>query len=90
MSKELASVIKRTNGINAYVLLGQIENASVGFNSSEVLKVLKEERNGILFAPITDNKFFEVSGRVKPDANFDRTMAYRFADGSYTKIKLFE
>ena len=90
MSKELTSVIKRTNGINAYVLLGQIENASVGFNSSEVLKVLKEERNGILFAPITDNKFFEVSGRVKPDANFDRTMAYRFADGSYTKIKLFE
>lgn len=90
MSKELASIIKRANGINSYIILGQVENLPVGFNSSEVLKTLKDERNGILFAPITDNKFFEVSGRVKADSNFDRSMAYRFADGGYAKIKLFD
>ncbi|MGN0317022.1 MAG: type VII secretion protein EssC [Lachnospira sp.] len=90
MSKELASIIKRVNGVNSYIILGQVENLPVGFNSSEVLKVLKDERNGILFAPITENKFFDISGRVKADSNFNRSMAYRFADGGYTKIKLFE
>lgn len=90
MSKELASAIKRVNGMNAYIILSQVENLPVGFNSSEVLKVLKDERNGILFAPITDNKFFEITGRVKPDSTFDKSMAYRFADGGFAKIKLFE
>lgn len=90
MSKELASVIRRAKEINAYIILGQVENLPVGFNSSDVLKVLKDERNGLLFAPITDNKFYDISGRVKADANFDKSMAYRFAEGTYTKIKLFE
>lgn len=90
MSKELASAIRRANGINAYTILGQVENSPVGFNASEVLKVLKDERNGVLFAPISDNKFFEVSGRVKPDSNFDKSMGYRFADNGYAKIKIFE
>ena len=73
-----------------HIILGQVENLPVGFNSSDVLKVLKDERNGLLFAPITDNKFYDISGRVKADANFDKSMAYRFAEGTYTKIKLFE
>ena len=90
MSKELASAIKRANETNAYIILGQIDNSPVGFNSSEVLKTLKEERNGVLFAPIADNKFYEISGRVKADSNFDKSMGYRFGDGVYTKIKLFE
>jgi S-DNA-T family DNA segregation ATPase FtsK/SpoIIIE len=90
MSRELSSVIKRANGINAYIVLGQVENTPVGFNSSEVLKTLKDERRGVLFAPVSDNKFFEISGRIKADADFDKSMAYKFSDGIYTKIKLFE
>lgn len=90
MSKELATAIKHANETNAYIIFGQVENSPVGFNSSEVLKVLKDERDGILFAPITENKFFDVSGRVKPDSNFDKSMGYRFADNEYTKIKIFE
>lgn len=90
MSRELADAVKRSNGIKAYIILGQIENSPVGFNSSEVLKVLRDERNGILFAPIEDNKFFEISGRIRPDSNFDKTIAYRFADSGYTRIKIFE
>lgn len=90
MSKELVAAIRRANNINAYIVFGQVENLAVGFNSSEILKALKDERNGILFAPITDNKFYELSGRVRQDANFDKSMAYRFADGGYSKIKCFE
>lgn len=90
MSRELASIVKRIKDINAYIVFGMVENLPVGFNSSEVLKVLRDERNGLLFTAITDNKFFEVTGRIKPDTNYDKSMAYRFADGGYTKIKLFE
>jgi len=90
MSKELSSALKRANDINAFILLSQIENAPVGFNSSEVLKTLKEERQGILFAPVSENKFYEISGRVKADTMFDKTMGYHFSNGSYYKIKIFE
>jgi type VII secretion protein EssC, C-terminal domain len=90
MSKELSSALKRANDINAFILLAQIENAPVGFNSSEVLKTLKEERQGILFVPISENKFYEVNGRVKTDTVFNKTMGYHFDNGSYYKIKIFE
>lgn len=90
MSKELSSALKRANDINAFIMITAIENASVGFNSSEVLKTLKEERRGILFAPLSENKFYEISGRVKADSVFDKTMGYHFDGGSCYKIKIFE
>lgn len=90
MSKELSSIIRRANSVKAFILLSQIDNIPVGFNSSEVLKVLKEERNGIIFAPVSENKFYEVTGRIKADSAFDKSMAYRFYNGGYMKIKIFE
>lgn len=90
MSREVSNAIKRANEHNAFMLFLQIENAPVGFNSSEVLKTLKEERQGIVFAPISENKFYEVSGRVKMDTMFDKSMGYHFDHGSYFKIKIFE
>lgn len=89
MSRELSNAIKRSNEINAFMIIGQVENNNVGFNSSEVLKVLKEERDGILFAPVTDNKFYEISSRIKSVTNFDKSMAYRFENGTQMRIKLF-
>lgn len=88
--KELASAIKRANDIKAFLLLMQVENQTVGFNSSDVLKIIREERKGLLFAPITENKFFEISGRVRSDSLFDKSMGYRFKNGAYSKIKIFE
>lgn len=90
MGKELSGVLKRANDAKVFLLLGQVENLPVGFNSSEVLKTLKEERQGILFAPVSENKFYEVGGRVRADTSFDKTMGYRFDNGSYSKIKIFE
>lgn len=90
MAKELSGALKRARDRKAFVILTQIENAPVGFNASEVLKTIREERQGILFAPITENKFYEVSGRVRDDSIFDQTMGYRFYNGAYSKIKIFE
>lgn len=89
-SKELANAIKRANALKGFVLLTQVENQAVGFNSSDVLKTIREERKGILFSPILENKFYEVSGRVRSDSLFDKTMGYRFEKGVYSKIKIFE
>lgn len=90
MSKEISNAIKRSNDNKAFILFAQIENTPVGFNSSEILKTIKDERQGILFAPISDNKLYEISGRVRADTMFDKSMGYRFDNGSYYKIKIYE
>lgn len=89
-SKRLAEVIKNATEIGAFILLATVENQPVGFNSSEILKVLKEERQAILFAQLTESKMFDLSGRVKPDTSFDNTMGYRFNGSTYSKIKIFD
>ncbi len=90
MSKELSNAIKKIADLNAFIVIAQVENQAIGFNASEILKTIKEERNAILFAPIHENKLFELSGRVKPDTNFDKSNACYFTDGTYSKIKMFE
>ena len=90
MSKELSSAIKQSNDTKSFILMGQVENVPVGFNSSDVLKTLKDERKGIVFAPISDNKFYEITGRIKQDTAFDRSMGYIFTNAGYTKLKIFE
>lgn len=89
-SKRLAEVLKNATDAGVFVLLATVENQPVGFNSSEVLKVLKDERQAILFAQLSDCKMFDISGRVKPDTSFDNTMGYRFNGSTYSKIKIFD
>lgn len=89
-SKQFAEALKNANEAGAFILLGAVENQPVGFNSSEVLKLLKEERQAILFAQLPDCKMFEISGRVKTDTLFNKTMGYRFAGSTYSKIKIFD
>ena len=89
-SKHLAEVLKNAADAQVFVLLATVENQPVGFNSSEVLKVLKDERQAILFAQLSDCKVFDISGRVKPDTSFDNTMGYRFNGSTYYKIKIFD
>lgn len=90
LSKHLAETLKSANDAGAFIVFTTIENQPVGFNSSEILKVLKEERQAILFAQLSESKMFDISGRVKSDASFDNTMGYRFNGSSYSKIKIFD
>lgn len=89
-SKHLVDAIKRAGDAGAFVLVAVAENQAVGFNSSEVLRTLKDEKQGILFAQLTESKMYEVSGRVKPDTSFNNTMGYYFNGSSYSKIKIFD
>lgn len=89
LSKELTGALKKSGDLNAFMLLAQVENAPVSFNSSEALKIMKE-KPGILFAPINETKFYDISGRVKADTSFDKTMGYHFCNGSFYKIKIFD
>lgn len=89
-SKHLAELLKNAAEAGVFVLISCVDNQPVGFNSSEVLKVLKDERQAILFAQLSDCKMFDISGRVKPDTSFDNTMGYRFNGSTYSKIKIFD
>lgn len=88
-SKMLSEAIRNANEAQGFIILSTVENQNVSFNASDVLKAIKEERNAVLFAPIAENKMFDVSGRPKAESFFDNTMGYRFYGGSYSKIKIF-
>jgi S-DNA-T family DNA segregation ATPase FtsK/SpoIIIE len=89
-SKALADLVKSASAGGAFVVLANVDNQPVGFNSSEAVKAIKDERNAILFAPLSENKLFEITGRSRLDSSFDRSIGYRFDGGSQTKIKIFE
>ena len=90
ISTMLADTIKRAEDKNAFVVVGVVENQAISFSSPDVLKTLKNEKNGLLFAQVNDTKFFEISTRLRKDTIYDSTMAYLFEDEYYRKIKLFE
>ena len=89
-SKDLALALKSAGEANAFILLSGVENLPVGFNASELYKAIKEERRGILFAPITENKLYELSARAKANPAFDNSMGYFIDAGLYSRIKIFD
>ncbi|GKU27252.1 type VII secretion protein EssC [Clostridium folliculivorans] len=89
-SKAFTEVIRGANSAGAFILLTVVDNQPVGFNASDVLKALKDERKAILFAPLSESKMFEISGRNRNEGSFDKTMGYRFEGGVYTRIKIFD
>ncbi len=86
----LARVLKNASGTPCFVLLAAVENQPVNYSSCDVLKIVKEERQGIVFADLADCRLFEVPGRVKRDVTFDSTMGYRFRGSTYFRIKIFD
>ena len=90
LSRDLAAGIRAAGGRPVFYLFGSIDNQAATFGSSEILRVLKEERRGILFAPLADNRFYDVSGRVKQETDFDAAMGYCFCGTGCTKLRLFE
>ena len=89
ISKRLAEIVKNGHNTGAFILFCNIENQAIGFSATDVLKSIKDEKHGILFAPLSENKVFEVSGRIKAETSFDHTMGYYFAGNTYSKIKFF-
>lgn len=89
-SKSFAEVIKGANEALAFVLITTMENEAVGFNASEVLKTIKDERKAILFTPIMESKVFDVPARLRAETSFEKSNGYRFGGSGYTKIKIFE
>ncbi len=90
ISKDFALAMKRSRENKSFMLVSQIENIAVGFNISDIYKSVKEEAKGILFAQMTDNKLYEINGRIRPDSTYDDTMGYFVSDGEYTRIRIFD
>lgn len=90
MCKMLAEAMKNAAESCGFILLSGVENQPVSFSANDLLKTVKEERQAILFAQLTDNKVFDVSGRIKPDPSYDVTIGYRFEGSRLSKIKIFD
>ena len=79
----------RNKSSRAFVVLGTLENQSIGFGASDVMKAIKECQQGVLFAPIAESKLYDTSARFKKESVFDASMAYRIDGNTYSRIKLF-
>lgn len=90
LCKMLAESMKTAAEAGAFILLSGVENQPVSFSANDLLKTVKEERQAILFAQLTDNKIFDVSGRIKPDPSYDATIGYRFEGSRISKIKIYD
>lgn len=90
LSKRLADAIKNAGEVGAFIIIGTVENQPVSFNSADVLKTLKEERQAILFTQLSESKMFDIGGRTRTDTSFNNTMGYRISGSTYSKIKIFE
>lgn len=88
-SKKLSEALKSASSAGVFILISGVENQPVSFNSPEYLKTIKDERKGILFAPLRENKIFETTGRIKSEISFDSSMGYRFEGSKFGKIKIF-
>ena len=89
-SNKLLTFMKNAINENVMFIFSAIENQNVSFNASVLLKTLKETRKGILFSPLIENKFYDVSGRIKTENSFGRYVGYRFNGTTCSKIKIFE
>ncbi len=89
-SKTLSDTIKNAAESGLFVMIGGIENSTVSFSASEVLKTIKDKKQAVLFAPLVENKVFELPGRRIPDEVFDQSMAYYIDGNRHIKIKIFE
>lgn len=90
ISRKLSNILKTAKEANVFIVFTSIENASVSFSGPEVLKEIKAEQSGIFFGQLTDNKFYEFQGRLKPDPTLTNTCGYLISGNGRTKIKIFE
>lgn len=91
LSRQILTAFNEADKVNAMIVYSAVENQVLpAFNAPEILKWLKEKGEGVLFAPIADNKFFELHGLLRPEANFNQTMAYVIHKKVYQKIKVFK
>lgn len=86
----LAQCMKMAAEAGGFVLISGVENQAISFSANELLKTIKDERQAILFAQLTDNKVFDVSGRIKPDPTYNVSIGYRFEGSTLSKIKIFD
>lgn len=90
LSKQFTEAMKNAEEVNAFIILACVENQVISFNSSEVLKYVKETRKAIFFGQLPDIKLYDMPSRLKNDASYDFTIGYRINGSGYSKIKLFE
>lgn len=90
ISKKLSDILKSAKEADVFLFITCVENAAVGFSGPEILKQLKAEQSGVYFGQLTDNKFYEFNGRVKPDPTLTNTCGYLISGSNRAKIKIFE
>lgn len=88
--KALSECMRMASEAGGFILISGVDNQAISFSANDLLKTIKEERQAILFAQLTDNKVFDMTGRIKPDPTYTTSIGYRFEGSTVSKIKIFD
>ena len=85
-------VVNEYNGLKFMIIYSDLENASIGFQSPEPLKMLKDNRNYIVFDNLESIKLFDVPGTVarKYKKPLEIGDAYMLRENTLIKLKVIQ
>ena len=82
-------IIGRYRSLKVLILITDLENISIGFGAPEVLRMLKENRNMLIFEDLDEQKFYDVPLSVAKEyaKPLSRDEAYRIQGNRLYKVK---
>lgn len=63
LAQLLLELVRGAQESRALILFSNLDNAAPAFNAPEVLKFLREQRQGMVFGPLAECRFYEVQPR---------------------------
>jgi S-DNA-T family DNA segregation ATPase FtsK/SpoIIIE len=86
----MKDIIEKYYEMNVLVMFTNIPNASISFNAPELLKMVKDNKNYIIFDDISNVKVTDISTSVarKNAKPVDKNDAYLISDGDLIKVKV--
>ena len=90
LSKQLCDVLKMDEELKVFMLFANVENQSIGFGASDLMKSIKENKNILSFMSLAEMKLLDISSKLKNDTNYIKGDAYYFTLNMIDKLKVFE
>ena len=89
MMKQYRQLCTKYKALKICIIYTDLENAAINYNAPEALKMLRDNRNFLVFTDIEEQKLCDVAFSVSKEYSkpLEAGEAYRFIGSSMTKIK---
>lgn len=86
----MKDIIEKYNEMNVLVLFTNIQNTAISFNAPELMKMIKDSRNYIIFDDVANIKLTDIAAStIRKNAKpVEKNDAYIISDNELTKVKV--